>query len=212
VSTTRRPTPPSARTTQTRRARHESRAQIVAAAAELVRERSFAELTVGAVMDAAGIGRTLFYRYFDDLGDLLARASAEAIEELYATELELKVVRADPAETIRAAIRAAVTVYHRHGPLLRALSEAAHTDPRIAAGQRAFLRRFDELIALRLRELGSDPTEDVEETARALNLLNVNYLLDRFGHGPRVSPGVAAETLTGIWLGAIRAGGDTPAP
>ena len=33
-------------------------------------------------MREAGIGRTIFYRHFDDMADLLLRASREAIEEL----------------------------------------------------------------------------------------------------------------------------------
>ena len=54
----------------------------MAAASELVRRRSYSELSVDEVMREAGIGRTLFYRHFDDPGDLLLRASREAIEEL----------------------------------------------------------------------------------------------------------------------------------
>src|SRR5918998_1661438 len=78
-----------ARAAQARRTREESRAQIIAAAGELVRERSYQELSVGDVMDAAGIGRTLFYRYFDDLADLFRLASREAIQDLYEAEVEL---------------------------------------------------------------------------------------------------------------------------
>src|SRR5687767_6565596 len=191
------------RTARARRAREENRAKIVAAATELVREHSYAQLSVGEVMDSAGIGRTLFYRYFDDLGDLLARASREAIEELYAAEVELSAGAADPAEAIRGALGAAVATYRRHGPLLRALAEAATVDPQIAAGQREFYRRFDELIAGRLGELSAEGSADPQETARALNLLNIGYLLDAFGHEPRVSEETATRTLTEIWLSVI---------
>ena len=62
--------------------RERSRQRIIEAATELVRERSYAELNVGEIMERAGIGRTIFYRHFDDLGDLLLRAGREAIEEL----------------------------------------------------------------------------------------------------------------------------------
>ena len=56
-----------------RRSREETRERIVTAALELVRERSFPELSVGAVMERAGLERTLFYRHFDDLGALYER-------------------------------------------------------------------------------------------------------------------------------------------
>ena len=62
-----------------RLSREQSRERIVAAATELVRKRSYAELSVDEVMREAGLGRTIFYRHFDDLGDLLMRASREAM-------------------------------------------------------------------------------------------------------------------------------------
>jgi len=104
------------------------------------------------------------------------------------------------------AIEAAVNVYSRHGPLLRALSEAATVDSRIATAQRAFYGRFDALVARVLSDFAktsSRPLADVEETARALNLLNTSYLLDSFGHKSRVTREVAVQTLTEIWLGVV---------
>jgi hypothetical protein len=53
---------------------------------------------------------------------------------------------------------------------------------------------------------------DVAETARALNLMNENYLLDAFGREPRVSRETAVATLTSIWFAVMtgsRAGPET---
>lgn len=183
-----------------RLSRQESRERIVAAAAELLRERGYAALNVGAIMDRAGIGRTIFYRHFEDLGDLLMRASREAIEELYESEAELGGAGSD---VVRAAIEPAVAVYRRHGPLLRALDQAAPGDPRIGAGQAAIRERFDELVARWLDTLprhSGRPAAELAELGRALNLLNTSYLLDAFGGEPRVSEEEAARTLTEIWL------------
>ena len=44
---------------------------------------------------------------------------------------------------------------------------------------------------------------DLDETARALNLLNENYLRDAFGGEPRVTDDVAVRTLTEIWLAVV---------
>jgi AcrR family transcriptional regulator len=193
--------------TKIRQSREESRRRIVDAAAELVRERSYAALTVDEVMARAGIGRTLFYRHFDDLGDLLMRAGREAIEELFAAQEKLAQRREGyGAESIREALEAAVGVYRRHGPVLRAVAEASADDERIAAGQDRIRRRFDELVSLALRdatEVGANPVADYDETARALNLLNENYLRDAFGGEPRVSEEVAVRTLTEIWLAVV---------
>lgn len=191
--------------------RGESRERIIAAATALIRERGLSGLSIGEIMERAGIGRTIFYRHFDDLGDLLMKASREAIEALYASEVELSEDEGPSAEVVGAAIESAVAVYHRHGPLLRALQEAAPSDERISGAQEAIRARFDQLVADVIGPLpgfASRPEEEVLETARALNLVNTAYLTDAYGREPRVSEEVAVQTLSGIWLAVVeRAGG-----
>jgi AcrR family transcriptional regulator len=196
------------RQTRSRLSREETRARIVAAATELVRELSYAELSVGVIMERAGLERTMFYRHFDDLADLLMRTGRDAIEELYATQVDLSAARdgAEP-EAVRAAIEPAVAVYRRHGPLLRALAEGAAADTEVAAGQARIRRRFDDLVARAMSDLlglGPEPPADVAELARVLNLMNESYLLDAFGREARISDATAIDTLTEIWVAVIR--------
>ena len=196
------------RQTRSRLSREETRARIVAAATELVRELSYAELSVGVIMERAGLERTMFYRHFDDLADLLMRTGRDAIEELYATQVDLSAARdgAEP-EAVRAAIEPAVAVYRRHGPLLRALAEGAAADTEVAAGQARIRRRFDGLVARAMSDLlglGPEPPADVAELARVLNLMNESYLLDAFGREARISDATAIDTLTEIWVAVIR--------
>jgi AcrR family transcriptional regulator len=189
-----------ARTT-VRQTRQESRERIVRAAEQLVRRRSYSDLTVDELMSEAGFGRTIFYRHFDDLGDLLMQTSRAAIEELF--EAQSSLVAARPGD-VRGALRAAAEVYQRHGPLLRCVSEAAAVDERIAEGYAAMRERFDDLAEQSLREvLGDGGHADLAETARALNLMNETYLTDAFGREPRVSPETAVQTLTEIWDAVI---------
>ncbi|MGH2965039.1 MAG: TetR/AcrR family transcriptional regulator [Solirubrobacterales bacterium] len=196
------------RQTRTRLSREETRARIVAAATALVRELSYAELSVGVIMERAGLERTIFYRHFDDLADLLMQTGREAIEELYATQVDLSAARdgAEP-DAVRAAIEPAVAVYRRHGPLLRALAEGAAADSEVAAGQARIRRRFDDLVARAMSDLlglGPEPPADVAELARVLNLMNESYLLDAFGREARVSDTTAIDALTEIWVAVIR--------
>ena len=201
---------------RSRLGRVESRTRIIAAATELIRERGFAQLSVGEVMERAGIGRTLFYRHFDDLGDLLLKSSREAIEALYANELEIGAAVERPApELVKSAIAPAVAVYRRHGPLLRALAEAAPADERIAAAQEQVRARFDALVAeviVRLPHFADRDGGDVAETARALNLLNTAYLQDAFGREPRADEDTAIRTLSGIWMAVIAPPGSITRP
>jgi AcrR family transcriptional regulator len=187
--------------TGVRQTRQESRERIVRAAELLVRKRSYSDLTVDELMSEAGLGRTIFYRHFDDLGDLLMQTSRAAIEELF--EAQSSLVAARPGD-VRGALRAAAEVYQRHGPLLRCVSEAASVDERIAEGYAAMRERFDDLAEQSLRDvLGDAQHADLAETARALNLMNETYLTEAFGREPRVSPETAVQTLVEIWDAVI---------
>jgi len=194
--------------TRARQSRRESRARIIAAATELVRTRAYSELSVDAVMREAGIGRTIFYRHFEDLAQLILSASREAIEQLYEAQQEMGQARPDKdPEAVRRALTAAVDVYQRHGPLLRAVDEAAPADEQIRHDYEVLRRRFDDFVEQSLRgvaDLGKTPPANLAETARALNFLGVSYLLDAFGREPRVTPEVAVQTLTEIWEAVIR--------
>jgi TetR/AcrR family transcriptional regulator, ethionamide resistance regulator len=196
------------RRAEIRQSRQQARDRIVAAATELVRHTSYGALTVDDVMREAGLGRTIFYRHFDDLADLLLRAGREAIEELYEAQRAFGEARiGDGPDVIRAAFEPAVAVYERHGPLLRAIAEAAAAgDEQIAAGQDAMRERFNGLAEEALRaspHLAAGPAANIAETARALNLMNESYLLDAFGGEPRASAETAIQTLTEIWVALI---------
>jgi AcrR family transcriptional regulator len=196
------------RQAEIRQSRQQSRARIVAAATELIRHTPYGALTVDDVMREAGAGRTIFYRHFDDLADLLMRAGREAFNGLFDAEQAFREAHlAGQPDIVRAAIEPAVAVYQQHGPLLRAIAEAAAGgDEQIAAGQQAMLERFDELVEDVLRaspRLAGRSADDIAETARALNLMNMNYLLDVFGREPRVSAETAVRTLAGIWAAVI---------
>ena len=186
-----------------RLSRDEVRERLVGAATELVRDRSFYDISVSDVTERAGIERTIFYRHFDDLADLLLRAATEAIESLYEAQVELDAGRQEgDLEAVRAAIEPAVRVYQRHGPVLRAVTEAGASNPGIAARGAELRRRFNELATDSLGKLPGlreNPPADVAESARALNLLNEAYLRDAFGHEPRLSAEAAIQTLTEIW-------------
>ena len=202
------------RRVELRQSREESRGRIVGAAEQLVRRSAFADLTVDDVMREAGIGRTIFYRHFDDLGDLLMRAGREAIDDLLSAQVAFSRARmGDSPDVVRAAIEPAVAAYVRHGPLLRAIGEAAAVDERIATGQEAMRERFRELVEQVLRaspNLAVDPAADIAEVARALNGMNEKYLLEVFGREAQVSAETATRTLSAIWLALIdgREGGE----
>src|SRR3954452_1161373 len=202
------PPAPEGRRVRARETRRQTRARIVAAATELIRRRPYGELSVDQVMREAGIGRTIFYRHFDDLGILLVRASRDAIEELY--EAQRTIADAGPGEApdaVRRALQAGVDVYQRHGPLLRGGAGGGAGDEQVAQGQAEMRRRFDELAEQAVREFARSsgaPLADVAQTGRALNRMNESYLMDTCGREPRAPPETAVQTLTEIWEAVFR--------
>jgi AcrR family transcriptional regulator len=60
--------------------RDDARRRIVAATARLLASGRFRELTVEAVMAEAGLARTVFYRHFGGLPDLVLAALDDAVE------------------------------------------------------------------------------------------------------------------------------------
>jgi AcrR family transcriptional regulator len=192
-----------AQRSKTRHSREEVRAGVTAAAVELVRERSFYELSVGDVMERAGFERTIFYRHFDDLADLLLSAATEAIERLYTAQVEVGPgIETGSFESVRTVMENSVRIYAEHGPVIRAVTEAGASHPQVAERGAQMRAGFNQLTArslARTPQLRAHPPTDYEETARALNLLSEGYLRDSFGWGPRVSEEVAVRTLTEIW-------------
>jgi TetR/AcrR family transcriptional regulator, ethionamide resistance regulator len=191
------------RRSKARHSREEVREGIVTAATELVRERSFYELSVGDVMERAGFERTIFYRHFDDLADVLLRAATEAIERLLAAQMEMAPTIEDGSyDSVRRVVENSVEIYAEHGPLIRAVTEAGASNPQVAeqgAQMRASFNRFTARSLARTPQLRNSPPADFEESARALNLLSESYLRDAFGWEPRVSRKTAVQTLAEIW-------------
>ncbi|HEV2814881.1 MAG TPA: TetR/AcrR family transcriptional regulator [Solirubrobacteraceae bacterium] len=174
----------------------EARRRILDAARALLLERSFAELTVGAVMEKAGLARTVFYRHFDDLPemapDLLPDSDAPLVERIGSID--------DDRALVDAMIDGQVETYARHGRLLRAIVDAAGHDPAVAVRLDTALVAPRDLLARLLAE-ANHPPADPKELARLLMATHRAYLLDTFGDG-RDTPmrrRAAREALSALW-------------
>jgi TetR/AcrR family transcriptional regulator, ethionamide resistance regulator len=190
-----------AHTTRRRRTPDEARREIVEAAQALLAERPAAEVTVQAIMAGTTLSRKSFYVYFRDRADLFAnllmplRAEADAALARWRGAIE-------SVEAGREALRSAAILYQQHGPLLRALADAAAHDPDLA---QVWHGAIDQIVTV-ARELieatnriGRNPPLEVEATARALVTMNVHYLLDHLAADPDADPDAAVRTLATIW-------------
>jgi TetR/AcrR family transcriptional regulator, ethionamide resistance regulator len=172
------------RRTNARVRREEARERIVAAAEQLLLELPYRELAVDLVMARAGLSRTVFYRHFDGLPEVLLTLLGKIEADL----------AAPMGGDLRELIANSVDIFARYGPFLRALDHAAGQDAEIEAAYCALVDRFTEQIAA-----GLGGGRRAYELARALNLMNGNYLLDTLGKDPDFDRELALDTLLTIW-------------
>ncbi len=196
--------PAGAHRTQRRAARGANRAAIIAAAEAALRERPFRDVSVEDVMLAAGLARTQFYRHFDDLADLVVAVASSVVGDLMTAHEGLVDVAALDQAHLRDALRPAVEAFAAHGPLVRAVTEAAVHDSAVHEANAAVHERYITLIARLLRR-AEVPVPD--ETARFLHFGGVAYLIDVFGGPPRGTADVALDTMVRQYGAILALGG-----
>jgi AcrR family transcriptional regulator len=179
--------------------RDEARRRITAATSRLLEDRRFRELTVEAVMEEAELSRTVFYRHFDSLADVVVSLLDEAVAE--AAEIAISAPDPSVPEVLRAMLERGVELWARHGHLLAAVEEAAHHDPEV---ERVFHEAFERSVQTTASLLAGGVANGhyvVEPwpVARAMTHLNAGYLSDVLARDPNGDREQAARTLWTIW-------------
>lgn len=191
------------RPTRLRRRPADAEAEIVAAAEELLREGSYADLSVAEVMGRTSLGRSSFYVYFPDLPALVGRLISRFSGELFDVAAIWLDGDADRLGAARRALDGVVAVWVRHGPLLRALTEAAVSDPGVERLYRVgMVEHFVDAVSARVAEdvaLGRIDRPLSREVTRALLCMNGDYLRSTMGRTPQEDPRVVADTLYTVW-------------
>jgi AcrR family transcriptional regulator len=185
-------------TSRTRVASDEARRRILAAARRLLVERPFSDLTVDALMTEAGLKRTIFYRHYRDLPQLAPDILPDEADPL--TDRVERIERERPQDVVREMIAGLVDVFAEHGPLLRAIDDAAAHDPAVAVRLDTALEAPRRLLT-RLLAAANHPPPDPAESARLMMAAHRAYLLDTFGDGKprRGARRRATEALEALW-------------
>lgn len=191
-------------TQRTRRRQHraETRRQIMDAAQRFLRERSFRELSVDALMATTDHSRTVFYRHFDDIPSLILAMIAEVGAEL--VEVAERWAESDQVSVQEARRRLSyfVDFYVRNGPLVHAVAEAAHHDEEV---ERAYGGMVEGFIALtadtvqRRVDSGELAPIDAPEVSRALIRMLNAYLDDALGREGHADPDRVLDAVATIW-------------
>ncbi len=176
--------------------------EIVEAAEALLRERPFRELTVDDLMRRTGLSRPSFYVYFRDRHDLVLKVVEHIGGELFGMSERWYEGTGDGPALVREAIDGVVGVFAAHGPVLRALADAAAEDQRVEAAYAELMQRFVDATARHIeneisagRILPLDPVP----TATALTWMMERYLQLRLGRTPDAAREPISQALSTIW-------------
>jgi len=176
--------------------------EIIAAAEAFLREQPFRALTVDEVMRRTDLSRPSFYVYFRDRHHLVLRVVEHLGSELYEmSERWLRGTGPGP-ELAREALEGIVGVYAAHGPVMRALADAAADDPGVEQAYNGIVDSFVTATARHIEEeiaVGRILPVEPHETAKALVWMMERYLVLSFGGDQSTPPQAVADTLTTIW-------------
>jgi AcrR family transcriptional regulator len=187
-------------TRRRRRSPAEAEREILGSAERFLRERPLRELTIDEVMAGTGLSRPAFYVYFRDRHDLVLRLIAVIGAELF--EMADRWLKGGD---LRAGVEGVVAVYAEHGPVLRAISDAAVDDPDVEEAYHGLVQRFIDATAEHIRSEQKDGRAEgmtARRTAAALVWMNERYLNICLGGGNsnrQLKPREVADTLHQIW-------------
>jgi AcrR family transcriptional regulator len=192
-----------------RRSAAESQREISESAVRFLSEHRFRDLTVEKLMADTGLSRSAFYQYFEDLHHLMETLLASFDRALTETTHTWISDEGERVGALRESQRSMLQVGMVHGPVLRAIAEAAPHDQRLEQAFSSFLAEWDDAVADRIeadQRAGLVPPIDARSLAHALNRLDVAVLIDSFGHRPQADPEAVLDTLHRIWSSALYGG------
>ncbi len=196
-----------ARSVRSRRhAPEEARSEISRAAARFLSRRPFRDLTVARLMEDTELSRPAFYQYFGDLHELMESLLGGLVESIGAVVNPWLAGEGEPRAVLRESLRGLVDVCAEHGPLLRAVYEAAPFDERLERAWANFMGYWDDVVCARIEAQQAEgllPSFDARAMAHALNALDAAVLIDAFGRRPHSDQQGVLDTLHKIWWGAL---------
>lgn len=185
-----------------RRRPDEAEAEILEATERFLSKRPFRELNVMELMDETGMKRSSFYHYFNDRHELIVRLVDKLAQGLAPLNELWGVGGADPVQDLRIGYEGIGRFWVEHGPVLRAIADAARQDALVEKAHRGLLDRFTRSSAERIRadiERGLIAPLNPEATAEALIIMSEAVLNDKLGSGDNRDWEPVVDILTTIW-------------
>jgi AcrR family transcriptional regulator len=184
----------------------QTRSAIEQAARKFFAERGFHGTTLADITSAAGRSPAVFYRYFDDKEDLLARLAESFLHDVVepsALSVSLPDSPED-AEFFTAVVTGYWNMFKQNIGIMIAVAQQAATQPRFAQLQNEFRRFGMDIVAAsvqRAQEQGHGRELNPRHVAAAIALLFENFttvFVTSSGLG-EITDADAIATLSTIW-------------
>ena len=189
-----------------RHAPEEARQEILESATRFLMKRHFRYMTVGEVMAGTTLSRPAFYQYFTDLHDLIISLLGEIEAVMHRTASPWISGEGEPIAALRESNRGVVETCVKHGPVIRAIVEAAPLDERLEQAWSTFMGRWDDAVEARIiaqQRDGLIPPLDARRIATSLNSLDVNLMIAAFGRRPYDDPEEVLDTMHRVWSSTL---------
>ena len=189
-----------------RHAPEEARREILDSATQFLRKHHFRDMTVGAVMAGTTLSRPAFYQYFTDVHDLIVSLLRDIEAIMHQTANPWISGEGKPIAALRESNRGVVETCVKHGPIIRAIVEAAPRDERLEQAWKSFMERWDDAVEAQIvaqQRDGLIPPLDARRIANALNSLDVNLVIAAFGRHPQDDPKEVLETMHRVWSSTL---------
>jgi AcrR family transcriptional regulator len=163
-------------------------------------------MTVNSLMASTDLSRSAFYQYFEDIHKMMGTLLQMLAEEIFVSSNHWLEGAGDPVALINETFEGLTQTCYRHGPFLRAVSDAATTDERFEKDWLQFLAAFDDAGIARIeadQAQGLIAAFDARPVAFALNRLNASTFIEAFGQRPRKPPKPIQEVLARIWISTL---------
>jgi AcrR family transcriptional regulator len=153
-------------------------------------------------MRRTGLSRPSFYVYFQDRHHLVLRVVEHLGGELFTMSDRWVRGTGEPLVLAREALEGIVAVFAQHGPVMRALADAATDDKDVEAAYSEVIQGFIDVVSGHIAseiEGGRILPLNPVPTATALVWMTERYLMLSLGREPLTPTDVVFDALWTIW-------------
>ena len=189
------------------RVQHRTRVEqsILAATHGLLADRAAADVTIADIMDAVGLSRTAFYRYFPDVNAVLVRLLREIRAQFVGAWLECP-DDADFVVLLRGDAHENVARFVAHGAIIAACLDSRTSAPELFVAWLEIVEEVVAEVAERIGDLNRRGVTNVGsayETARALVTFTIYYVTEGLARTEATGTEALEETLAAVWYRTI---------